>query len=422
MSEAIFMSGLTMRNKATLIAIPVVTAIAYLIVQSFFAEGDARKLFFTTEIATMKTVRRGRLLIAASRYRRREYMGIAWYLIGIDYFLLFVKDLLFGKVVHLPNLDPELASTLRVIFVIIGNTRLGDRLHHAARVWHVAGIALPGSRRLQFAAMIVGIGIAIAIVGWGTWQDIGHLRQGDKEACVAVASNLGDIVSFSAIAPILLTAIAMRGGALAWPWALVTLSNVGLAALRHVVELRAPVGALGARLCASSPSSGAGKAASWRSRRVSRSAGRSAPPREIKHHQARRCDGKRWVATARRSLSSGVGKRRSRASRVRLQRALYTRAPRERALHAAVRTHYDDRPLKTRSGTGLGSAGASCGMQGGWQRMPPSDHGPDAGSARRHALTEPARRTHSPDSRLIRRLGSSRTPASLTPALPPSSP
>jgi hypothetical protein len=42
-----------------------------------------------------------------------------------------------------------------------------------------------------------------------------------------VASNLGDIVSFSAIAPILLTAIAMRGGALAWPWALVTLSNVG---------------------------------------------------------------------------------------------------------------------------------------------------------------------------------------------------
>ena len=69
--------------------------------------------------------------------------------------------------------------------------------------------------------------MAIAIVGWGTWQDIGHLRQGDKESWVAVASNLGDIVSFSAIAPILLTAIAMRGGALAWPWALVTLSNVG---------------------------------------------------------------------------------------------------------------------------------------------------------------------------------------------------
>ena len=219
--------GLTTRNKATLIAIPVVTAIAFLVTQAFFPEGDARKLFFTTEIALMKLFGAAGCFIAASRYRRREYIGIAWYLIGIDYFLLFAKDLLFGRVIHLPNLDPELASTLRVIFVVIGNAGSAIGCIMLARVWHVAGIALPGSRRLQYAAIVVGIGLAIAIVGWGTWQDIGHLRQGDKEAWVAVASNLGDIVSFSAIAPILLTAIAMRGGALAWPWALVTLSNVG---------------------------------------------------------------------------------------------------------------------------------------------------------------------------------------------------
>jgi hypothetical protein len=216
-----------MRNKATLIAIPVITAIAYLVMQSFFVEEQARRLFFTTEIATMKLLGAAGCFIAASRYRRREYIGIAWYLIGIDYFLLFVKDLLFGRVIHLPNLDPDLASTLRVIFVIIGNAGSAIGCIMLARVWHVAGIALPGSRRLQYAAIVVGIGLAIAIVGWGTWQDLGHLRQGDKEAWVAVASNLGDIVSFSAIAPILLTAIAMRGGALAWPWALVTLSNVG---------------------------------------------------------------------------------------------------------------------------------------------------------------------------------------------------
>ena len=39
--------------------------------------------------------------VAASRYRRREYMAIAWYLIGGDYALLFVKDLMFGRVLHL---------------------------------------------------------------------------------------------------------------------------------------------------------------------------------------------------------------------------------------------------------------------------------------------------------------------------------
>jgi hypothetical protein len=216
-----------MKNKGTLIAIPVVTAVAFLALQALFAEDPARRVFFTTEIATMKLFGAAGCFIAASRYRRREYMGIAWYLIGIDYFLLFAKDMLFGRVIHLPGIDPDNAATYRVIFVIIGNVGSALGCVMLARVWHVAGVALPGSRRLQYAAMVVGIGFALLIVGWGTWLDIGNLRHGDKEAYVAIASNLGDIVSFSAIAPILLTAIAMRGGALAWPWALVTLSNVG---------------------------------------------------------------------------------------------------------------------------------------------------------------------------------------------------
>ncbi len=216
-----------MKNKFTLVAIPITIAVAYLILQSLFVEDHARKLFFVTEIATLKLLGAAGCFIAASRYRRSEYMGVAWYLIGIDYFLLFAKDLLFGRVVHLPGVDPEMAATMRAVFVIIANVTASTGAIMLARVWHVAGIALPGSRRIQYAAMMFGVAIAISIVGWGTWQDIGHLRNGDKEANVAVASNHGDIICFSPIAPILLTANPMRGGALAWPWALVTLSNVG---------------------------------------------------------------------------------------------------------------------------------------------------------------------------------------------------
>ncbi len=215
-----------MRNKATLIAIPIVATLAYLALQSLFAEGQGRQLFFVAEIATMKLLAAAGCFVAASRYRRSEYMGVAWYLIGIDYFLLFAKDLMFGRVLHLPGLDPETAASLRAVSVIAANLTASVGAIMLARVWHVAGIALPGSRRIQYAAMVLGVAIAVAIVGWGTWQDLHNLRH-DKEAIIAVASNLGDIVSFSAIAPILLTAIAMRGGALAWPWALVTLSNVG---------------------------------------------------------------------------------------------------------------------------------------------------------------------------------------------------
>jgi hypothetical protein len=214
-----------MRNKATLIAIPVVVAVAYLVMQALITDAHPRQLFFVTEIATMKLLAALGCFVAASRYRRSEYMGVAWYLIGVDYFMLFAKDLLFGRVLHLPGLDPELAASLRALSVIAANLTASIGAIMLARVWHIAGIALPGSRRIQRAAMLFGVTIAVAIVGWGTWQDL-HRVTHDKEAIVAVASNLGDIVSFSAIAPILLTAIAMRGGALAWPWALVTVSNV----------------------------------------------------------------------------------------------------------------------------------------------------------------------------------------------------
>jgi hypothetical protein len=216
-----------MRNKGTLVAIPIIVAVAYLALQAMFPEGQTRKLFFVSEIATMKMLAAIGCFIAASRYRRTEYMGVAWYLFGLDYFLLFAKDLMFGRVLHLPGIDPEMAATLRAVFVIAAN--LGGMIGAVmlARVWHVAGIALPGSRRIQFTAMVLGVAIAVGIVGFGTWHDLHNLVHGDKEAIIAIASNLGDIVSFSAIAPILLTAIAMRGGALAWPWALVTLSNVG---------------------------------------------------------------------------------------------------------------------------------------------------------------------------------------------------
>jgi hypothetical protein len=93
-----------------------------------------------------------------------------------------------------------------------------------ARAAKVAGIALPGSAAARRVAQMVAIVVAVAIVGMGVWKDLHHLG-GDKDAIVAVASSIGDVVVFSVIAPFLLTALAMRGGVLAWPWALLTAAN-----------------------------------------------------------------------------------------------------------------------------------------------------------------------------------------------------
>jgi hypothetical protein len=219
------MTGLTSRHKLALLAIPVFIVVAFLLAQSFVPEA-ARLRFWGYEVPVMKALAASGLFLAASRYRRGEYMGVAWALCGLCYFLLMAKDLLFGRVFHFAGLPDASAATMRTVFVAIANISGATGAIMLARVWRVAGIALPGSRASQTGAFIVSFIVAVAIIGWGILHELQTAVHGEREAITVIASNLGDVVSFIVIAPLMLTAIAMRGGALAWPWALITASNV----------------------------------------------------------------------------------------------------------------------------------------------------------------------------------------------------
>jgi hypothetical protein len=50
---------------------------------------------------------------------------------------------------------------------------------------------------------------------------------GSRRGIISVASDAGDAISFCLIAPVLLTALALRGGKLAWPWAVLFVSLFG---------------------------------------------------------------------------------------------------------------------------------------------------------------------------------------------------
>jgi hypothetical protein len=208
------------------LALPLALALAYLLAQAWAPAGDVRARFLVAEIAIAKFLALVGCLVAASSYRRGEYLNIAWAVVGIDYGLLFAKDLLFGKVVHLPALSAADAELARAACVIVANIAGAIGSWMMARVWHVAGIALPGSKASQRAALLSGVVIAVAVVGWGAWRDLHQALAGDRESLIGLASDLGDIVSFSLIAPILLTAVAMRGGTVGWSWALITASNL----------------------------------------------------------------------------------------------------------------------------------------------------------------------------------------------------
>jgi hypothetical protein len=138
---------------------------------------------------------------------------------------VFSKDLMFGRIVHLPGIAEDSATLYRAIFVVIANLAAAVGSVMLARTWAVAGIELPGSRTSQRVLLGIAIAVAVAIVGLGVWNDF-HRLHTDSEAVVGIASSLGDIVCFSVIAPLFLMAMAMRGGALFWPWALITASNM----------------------------------------------------------------------------------------------------------------------------------------------------------------------------------------------------
>jgi hypothetical protein len=96
-----------------------------------------------------------------------------------------------------------------------------------ARASHVAGLEPPGSPAMRrIVAFAVAI-LALAFVTPGLWSDLHDARHGDTTAMIAVAGDLGDVLSFLLITPVLLTAVAMRGGRLVWPWALLTAGNIG---------------------------------------------------------------------------------------------------------------------------------------------------------------------------------------------------
>ena len=97
-----------------------------------------------------------------------------------------------------------------------------------ARAWRVAGLddedgGSRTRRRLLFAAAGP---FALAITGWPLVHDVRALLGGDVGALVSVASDLGDTLCLALVAPVLLTALAMRGGVLWWPWGLLTSSGL----------------------------------------------------------------------------------------------------------------------------------------------------------------------------------------------------
>ena len=188
------------------------------------AEGS---LYFIVGILAVGAAALGSL-VAVLAFDPGDYMRRAWALMGWCYGLLALNTLLFRSAGHvhprpLTLVEAVASGTLIVlanVSSVLGNVRI-------ARAWRVSGLDLRVPEGVRWGSILASLAVAIALVGGTTWEDLQALLDQQWGSGTSVVSDLGDIVSLALVAPILLTAFALRGGSLGWPWSLLALSSVG---------------------------------------------------------------------------------------------------------------------------------------------------------------------------------------------------
>jgi hypothetical protein len=217
------MKGLGL-TPSLLVGMPLAWVILFLIGDLGLWGGSAHPVFLRAEIELVKLASLGGFLAAALAFRGGEYLRRAWLLSGGCMAFLLLRD-----VTLIPWFEslPLPLEAVRGGLVVAANAFQVVGMLLLARAWRVAGLEPPVTRARRLGLYLAAALVALAIAGPAVLQNLRALVGGELGSLVFTASGLGDIVSMVLIAPLLLTALSLRGGLLGWPWWLLTASMLG---------------------------------------------------------------------------------------------------------------------------------------------------------------------------------------------------
>jgi hypothetical protein len=210
-----------MRFRWLLVVLPVSAAIAVAVGALALAGSEYLPEFYYVELALVELTGVIGSFAAASRFARADYLRRAWTALGLCSLLLLIGHL---TLTSGPFSDQSWAPLANGILTVVANAGPIVGTWMLAHAWRVAGLDLPGSVTSRFALRGLFLALALAAAGAPTVIELRGLLDGHIGHLENLASCVGDIITFSMIAPMLLTAIALRGGHLAWPFALLTAS------------------------------------------------------------------------------------------------------------------------------------------------------------------------------------------------------
>jgi hypothetical protein len=195
-----------------------------------------------------KALALGGAVAAALAFERGDYLRRAWLLIAGCMALLLLRDATLLPL-GFDGMGERRLAGLRGLLVVLANLSQIAGTWMLARAWRRATLALPVSRLSQVVLAAVVVAAALGVTGPGMVQNARLIGRGDVAALTGFASAVGDAVSLFLIAPLLLTALALRGGLFGWPYSLLTTSYVSWLLYDATIAVGATVGleAAGAR-------------------------------------------------------------------------------------------------------------------------------------------------------------------------------
>jgi hypothetical protein len=209
-----------------LVVLPIAFAVAFTIA-ALALDDTAAAAVLTTENETGKAIAAIGCIAAAVAFDEGDYLRRAWLWSGVCYVVLLAGDLT-GMHAVSTRLSPHVLGAAQAALVVVANVASVVGTWMLARAWSVSGLdeddtGARSRRRALFGGAVLA---ALVITGWPLVHDTLSMAGGDLTAAVSVTSDLGDTLCLALVAPVLQTALAMRGGLLRWPWGLLAASGV----------------------------------------------------------------------------------------------------------------------------------------------------------------------------------------------------
>jgi hypothetical protein len=208
-----------------LVAVPFVALAAFWLVLGLVPVAEHAAVY-RVEVELAKLAAFVGCAAAALRFSRGDYLRTAWLLQAQCYLLILANDVFFRAGMGLFGSE-SWAPLAGSIVVLVGNVGQLVGTVLIARVWRVAGFELAGSPMARRATVAGAVAVALVAGGWLIVTSAREVAHGQTASLVDLFSSVSDIISFCLIAPLVLTAIALRGGTLGWTWGLFTASLFG---------------------------------------------------------------------------------------------------------------------------------------------------------------------------------------------------